>query len=356
MATPALQPPSPTGDGTIDVPTFRETSVPKIVVLTPVKNEAWILERFLSVTSQFADCIVMADQSSTDGSVEIAKRYKKVILLKNEAASFNEAERQKLLIDKARELVPGPKILLALDADEIFAADAVQSLGWQTMLRAKPGTILWFERPELYLTTRNCLRFPYMMPLGFVDDGSEHRPLPIHSTRVPTPEHATSLKLHDVKVLHYNFLRMEAHRSKIRRYCAVERVQRSLSWPRRAVQYRSDMDWSRIGRVEKTQDQWFHGWAAKGLDMHSVIDAKFYHHDLEVLRLFKQYGSRYFYWDDIWQIDWESCRRWAEKQKLPGIPEKPIAQQPRTVRILLYIAQRLCLFGHKVWIKCRGWE
>ncbi|WP_260675883.1 MULTISPECIES: hypothetical protein [Nostocales] len=35
--------------------------IAKIVVMTPVKNEAWIVDRFLSVTSQFADYIIIAE-------------------------------------------------------------------------------------------------------------------------------------------------------------------------------------------------------------------------------------------------------------------------------------------------------
>mgnify|MGYP000249071316 CR=1 FL=1 len=78
---------------------------PKIVVITPVKNEAWILERFLSVTSQFADYIIVADQNSTDSSVAICKKFPKVILIENKSGQFNEAERQLLLIQTARELI-----------------------------------------------------------------------------------------------------------------------------------------------------------------------------------------------------------------------------------------------------------
>ena len=46
-----------------------------LVVLTPVKNEAWILERFLRVCNDFADAIIIADQSSTDGSRDVIARY-----------------------------------------------------------------------------------------------------------------------------------------------------------------------------------------------------------------------------------------------------------------------------------------
>jgi glycosyltransferase involved in cell wall biosynthesis len=63
---------------------------PKIVVLTPIKNEEWILERFLSVTSQFADLIIIADQNSTDSSRNICQKYPKVKLIENKSDQYDE--------------------------------------------------------------------------------------------------------------------------------------------------------------------------------------------------------------------------------------------------------------------------
>src|SRR5687768_525765 len=116
---------------------------PPIVVLTPLKNDAWILRRFLEVTSAFADRIVIADQNSTDGGREICAEFDRVTLIDNPDEKFNEAERQQLLIATARSLVPMPRILIALDADEILAANAMGSEGWQVMLDAAPGTSLF---------------------------------------------------------------------------------------------------------------------------------------------------------------------------------------------------------------------
>ena len=45
---------------------------PLHVVMTPVRNEAWVLRAFLEATSLWADYIIIADQMSTDGSREIA--------------------------------------------------------------------------------------------------------------------------------------------------------------------------------------------------------------------------------------------------------------------------------------------
>lgn len=56
---------------------------PNLVVLTPVRNEAWILPRFLTVTAKLADAIIVLDQNSTDGSVEICQAHPKVHLLRN---------------------------------------------------------------------------------------------------------------------------------------------------------------------------------------------------------------------------------------------------------------------------------
>ena len=49
------------------------TSTPLMIVMTPVRNEAWVLPAFLESTSRWADYIIIADQMSTDGSREIAR-------------------------------------------------------------------------------------------------------------------------------------------------------------------------------------------------------------------------------------------------------------------------------------------
>jgi hypothetical protein len=104
---------------------------PKLICLTPVLNEAWILERFLKCTSLWADHIIIADQRSTDGSREIARRCPKVTLIDNRSEVFNEPERQQMLLAEARR-IPGAKILLALDADEFLTANFLTSPEWET--------------------------------------------------------------------------------------------------------------------------------------------------------------------------------------------------------------------------------
>lgn len=315
---------------------------PKIVVITPVKNEAWILDRFLSVTSQFADYIIIADQNSTDGSQAICKKYPKVILIENKSEKFNEAERQLLLIQTARDLISEHKILLALDADEILAANATNTQSWQTMLQAKPGTVLYFEKPDLFSTTHQCVRSGIMTPLGYVDDGAEHQPLSIHSVRIPTPEYAEKLHIHDVKVLHYGLTRLEAHASKIRKYSVVENVlEVGNAIGRRSDRYSSKQDYLQIGQVEIAPHEWFLGWEEKGIDMHTIFKHKYYTYDFEVLHYFHQYGLNRFWMEDIWKFDWEACRQYAKSQGMSNIPDYKITMPSQSSQLVANMMTKL---------------
>src|SRR5438874_12447885 len=57
-------------------PSYRNTvSDPvRVVVVTPVRNEAWILERVVSAIGRFADDIIGADQPSSDESGAMSGR------------------------------------------------------------------------------------------------------------------------------------------------------------------------------------------------------------------------------------------------------------------------------------------
>ena len=175
----------------------------QIVVVTPIRNEARILNRFLSVTSQFADLIIVADQDSTDGSRAIYPLFPKVVMVENPSVGYDEAERQLLLLAEARKRVPGRRLILALDADELLAADAVARPGWETALNADPGTVVCFEKPDILSPPDRCIRYTRPWPLGYLDDGAAHSPRPIHSIRIPTPAGAPRLNVYDVKVLHF---------------------------------------------------------------------------------------------------------------------------------------------------------
>lgn len=308
---------------------------PSIVVLTPLKNDAWILRRFLEVTSAFADRIVVADQGSTDGGQDICREFPKVSLIENSDRTYDEASRQKLLIAAGRAKAPLPRILMALDSDEVLGANGMQSEGWRRMLDAAPGTVVFCEKPNLYLGTDLCERRPLDFPAAFVDDGTTpHQALRIHSPRIPMPDGASRLVLDDVKFLHYALVRPEAQKAKMRMYAALENVMntKSLYWRRRY--YWSRRVLSAMGPVEPTPREWYAGWEARGIDMRTIDDAQPYWQDLAVVDLLLEHGARRFWLDDIWEKDWNALLREL------GRSER-ITPPPWIVRAPLDIAQTL---------------
>jgi len=302
---------------------------PAIVVLTPVRNEAWILERFLAVTSVFADVILVADQASTDGSREICARYPKVQLIENREQGYDEGARRRMMVAEARARVPSPRILLALDADEIVAADAVGRTGWQTMLSAPPGTVLGFELVDLYLGTGRCMRHEPFRPFGYVDDGAPFEGRVIHGARIPVPIQAPILRLNDIKLLHYAAAAPARFAAKLRWYSCLENVLGTCKPVlKRRLRYLNHLDYTWRGRLEPTRPEWFGNWEARGIDMQTVAQEPYCWHDIEVLRWIGRYGERRFWLDDIWRFDWEACRRWARERGVEGVPDRPIRPAP----------------------------
>jgi len=174
-----------------------------IICLTPVKNEEWILERFLLCASLWADYIIVADQNSTDSSREIAESFDKVIVVENNSANFNEPERQKILINAARK-IPGPNILIALDADEFLSSNYIDSIEWKQIQSLEAGSRIYFEFINIHSSYREYWTKGHHY-FGFIDDGSPHVGFEIDSPRLPDTNYSTIFKSSDIKVLHFQY-------------------------------------------------------------------------------------------------------------------------------------------------------
>lgn len=198
------------------------------IVMTPVRNEAWILKLFLTVTSSWADYIVIADQMSTDGSREIATEFPKVVLIDNKTAEFNEADRQTMLISKSREIAAGRDcILWGLDADEMLDAHFRETEDWKKIESSVPGDVFFFKWAEIcpdrehYWLSRKTY-FPWM----FHDDGKEphgNYVREMHSMRIPYPIEEKQLNyVDDFRVLHFAYVNPSRVASKKRFYTFVD--------------------------------------------------------------------------------------------------------------------------------------
>ncbi len=244
---------------------------PLLICMTPVRNEAWCLEAFLRCASLWADHIIIADQNSTDGSQGIALKFPKVILINNNNPEFNEPERQRILIERARQ-IEGDKILFALDADEIFSANYSETEDWQRILNSKPGDVFWFRWANICPDQVHYWAPETFYPWMFHDDGKEpHKNYVknMHSMRIPYPiEEKQMFYVNDFKVLHLAHLSTQRVEAKLRFYKFVdfEMNNRSIIWLSRNY-YKEKGDYS----IHDLPSEWIYNNSQSRINMFSLI-------------------------------------------------------------------------------------
>jgi len=296
-----------------------------VICLTPVRNEAWILDRFLRCASLWADHIIVADQMSDDGSREIARRYQKVTLIDNSCPTFNEPERQKLLLEAARR-IPGPRLLIALDADEMLTSNFLASAEWNRVLGVREGSVLHFTWLNLFPGMKSFWSPDYDLPFGFMDDGSDHVGAKIHSNRIPVPTGAPAIHLKEVKVLHYQYTNWKRMESKHRWYQCWERRNNPDRHPIDIYRQYHHMYCVNDERTHPVKAEWLSGYEQRGIDMTSVCSEEAYWWDREVLKFLAEDGAPAFKREAIWDVDWLERGR----KMNGGVPDRKFAD-PRGV-------------------------
>jgi glycosyltransferase involved in cell wall biosynthesis len=275
----------------------------RIICLVPVKNEEWILDKFIRCTLEWADHLIIADQNSSDKSFDIASAYPKVTLIRNKSDAYAEDERQKLLLNEARKF-PDEKILVALDADEIFSSGFANTQDWKDFLHSKPGTVGYFARAELLPGMRTYYGSEYKQAYAFVDDGAEHAGRQIHSPRVPIPKNALSFAIKDFAIMHFqnvNEMRME---SKHRWYKCWERLKypnkRTLPIMRLYDRYRA----TTLQNTCQVPDDWLKGYENIGISSLANETCNWFWWDDEVVSWIEKHGFTAFQKLNIWDKKW----------------------------------------------------
>jgi len=279
---------------------------PKLICMTPVRNEAWCLDAFLISTSLWADYIIIADHNSTDGSREIALKYPKVILIKNTAINYDENERQKLLIKEARR-IEGPKILIALDADEIFTANFMKTSDWQRILSSKPGEVFGLQWANITPDKKHYFLSSFSYPWVFHDDGiTEHKNYVrwIHSMRIPYPINADSgyYQVKDFKVFHFAWIDKKRTESKSRFYqCLVSLKESNEHFISLFRSYHK--------KKEKTKlipPEWIENYQKTNFVLFDQLSPtrSLYWYDMVVKEQFEKHGFSKFKYLDIWDKNW----------------------------------------------------
>lgn len=316
----------------------RESEI-RVVCVTPMKNEAWILERFLAAAQLWADHIVLADQASTDASREIAARFPKVRLVENTAPAYDEGARQRLLLAEARD-IPGPRAIVALDADEALAFGAWDTAEWRQALAAPPGTTFAFD----WINVLPDLRSAYVprdpVPFAFIDDGRAHVGSTIHSTRVPIRDESELRRLTDVKILHLQYTDALRVQSKQRWYQAWERLNHPEKRPVQIYRQYNRLRAFPADEVRQLDRTWLAGYEQLGVDLTDHPRGGPYWWDLEVVGWLIEEGVERFRRIDLWDVDWPAVAGAAGRSVAPERLADPRSAFDRAVHRWLARTQR----------------
>lgn len=308
----------------------------KIIVLMPVKNEAWILPMSLQAASVWADRIIVSDQGSTDGSKDIAKSFEKVYLIENDnLQDFNEFKMREPLISTARRLEGNDNILIALDADEVLTPyfDSIDFKQWQQLPR---GTVIQFFLANL-LPGLSRYWTVYHQNFGYIDDGKPFETGLIHVPRLFTSsaDGADVYECHKLGVMHFQYVDWKRMQSKHRWYQCYERIH----FPEKStveIYRRYHHMYNPTLKTMAVPIEWRARYLQYGVDIANVNYEKIYWWDYKVLNYLDTYGEQYFNQIDIWNYDWNAINNNRYKYR-GGVKDKIILSYLHSTTKLVYI-------------------
>lgn len=294
---------------------------PLLIVLTPVRNEAWILHAFLKATSLWADHIIIADQMSTDGSHDIYPQYEKVTVIDNPRTEMHQARTRQLLFEEAKK-IKGDKILFTLDADEFLSGDFVNTDGWNTILNSEPGDVFCFKWMNLMEDSTKYTSFvPYYWAThvnnevmnGIFPDNQ------IHEWRLPWPHHVNhEYVIEDISFVHFARVNVLRQRNKEKFYqVSTAFHDENYSGIRQYRMYHT------ISKeiVYDVPDGVYNFYASRGIDVESLINLNDggQHYIDNVLSNLNEKGLKHFRKLNIWDKNFvekynlQDPRNWLDK-------------------------------------------
>ncbi|GHV44252.1 hypothetical protein FACS1894180_5380 [Bacteroidia bacterium] len=278
---------------------------PLLICLTPVRNEAWVLDAFLTATSLWADHIIIADQNSTDSSREIYKKYPKVQVIENNLPKMQMSHTRQLLFDEANK-INGSKIVFTLDADEVFADNFMETAGWKSILNSQKNDVFEFKWVNLYgsfvkslPTTNKNADGDWVCNYGEKIEG-DYPDNYIHEPRLKYPESANWLVISDLKIIHFARLFTERQKNKENFY----QISTVVNEPKKsAVSLFRHYYYKAI--TVNVDARIYDYYRSNGIDFEKLIKKDIGEYYLRsIIEMFDEKGTKYFQKLDIWDKTW----------------------------------------------------
>jgi hypothetical protein len=307
------------------------------VCLAPVRNEAWVINSFLAAAKQWATDVIVADQGSTDGTLQMVTAAPGVDVVTNSSRAYDESHRRRILLDRARS-IQGKRLLFGLDADEAISANFSSSAEWQQLDSLPPGTILRFRWVNILPGFEYAWIPPEPTAFGFVDDDSDHAGVRIHSSRIPHPPGAPTFDLQEVVVLHFQYVAWERMLSKHRWYQAWEHSVHKKKGPLQIFrEYHHMYGWSE-NEIQPVRPEWLSGYDAAGIQFRSLQAEPVTWWDQEIVQMLRDKGPAAFRKIAIWNQNWNEV---ADRLGVPhGDLSDPRSISEKTAHFLLTRTQK----------------
>ena len=283
------------------------------IALIASKNEAWIIDKCLTILNNICDLILISDGDSVDGSQEIYKKFDKVRLVKSHEVQVAGQNRRANLLDAARE-VPGDNILFILDSDE-FPTIPDPIVFENLLLNLNKGEVLevpwlWLWKSPLHYRSDNSVWSNRWLPFIFFDDRiSQYDIGDWHESRIPG--HNLKISRTDITSL-VHFATVPKNRFESRqRYCMIkEFLNLNKEYPSINLTYIPTIDERNI-KLKKLESNVIAKWKNIGVELDFIYDDELNWHDIEVLKIFKKHGINKFFPLNIWDVNWEYKRQLA---------------------------------------------
>jgi glycosyltransferase involved in cell wall biosynthesis len=276
----------------------------KTIVLIPIKNEDWILRSTFQNLSPHVDLIIVADQGSTDTTIEICREFTNVQVIQNPYQGHSNKVRW-FLLEEARKH-GNNNLIICIDADEIIAPKGIQKM--QELARerkAVPGDVFKFKWIQLWKsvhTYRNDGAWKDSLKnIAFIDNIgiNEYKKdfvINDHTSRVPDTNINSVVHI-EHPLLHYLFLATKRNDMKQAWYRCTELIDGKRNAKRINNTYRVTMLSDGIKAYNMPQEWYEDIKLPEGLD---TVQSNW--HLNEIKNFFAKYGIGFFEDLQIWHI------------------------------------------------------